>query len=71
MSQKKLQKQCSDTNKEFKAVKTMRLNGKRVYEVRDKKGGTMRIILKTPISKLGRLMRDLLFIKTKRKNEPA
>ncbi len=40
--------------------------GKKIYELKDKKGGNMKLILKHPLTKLARKMRDMLFMRTKR-----
>lgn len=66
MNQKKPQKSCSATSREFNPVTTKRYGNKRIYETADKNGGVLTLIIKKPISKLAQKIRDMLFIKGKR-----
>ena len=67
MTQKQLQKQCSDTSKEFKSEMVKRKGDKRIYQATDKNGGMIKLIIKIPASKLAQRIRSMLFKKIKRK----
>jgi len=66
MNRKTLPKPCLDTNKEFRPVKVRKHGNKKVYEVNDKDGGILKLIVNLPTSKLAQKIRDMLFVKTKR-----
>ena len=66
MNQKKSQKQCSGTKKEYQAVTTRKQGNKKVYELTDKKGGIFKLVLPLPITKLGQKLRNMFFQKTRK-----
>lgn len=61
MNQKKLQKQCLPTKRESSSIEEIKKEEKKIYEFRDKRGGTLKLIIKKPASKLAQKMRAMLF----------
>ncbi len=59
------QKQCLPTKGEFRKVKTERYGNKRTYESLTKDGGTIKLTVKKPVSKLIQKIRDIFFKRAK------
>ena len=66
MNQRKQQKSCSHTNKEFNSVVSKREGDKRIFEIAHKDGGLLKLIMKTPLSKLGKTMKKIFYSKAAR-----
>ncbi len=66
MTRKILQKQCSDTSKEFRTITTKRGKNTRTYTT-NKRGSEISLKMKVPPSKFAQKIRNIFFMIFKRR----
>ena len=66
MTRKILQKQCSNTSREFRPITVKRTSSTRTYTT-NRKGGEMSLKMKVPPSKFAQKIRNIFFMIFERK----